>query len=181
MVGPMFSGKSEWLVNRLRMHSVAGDQILAIRFSDDNRYGKSGIISHNKTKFEAASAKSSKDIKILTDQNNFQVLAIDEVQFFDPSLIELLLELQLLGKSIYATGLDTDFTATPWETTMRIMALSDLVEKRVAVCSVCKKLNATRTQRLLNGKPASKKSPRVLIGGKESYTARCIIHHQVPD
>ncbi len=179
-VGPMFSGKSEWLVGKLRVHKIAKDNILAIKYSKDTRYGKRKITSHNLSSFKAKSASSVKDIQRIVKKNGLpHVLAIDEIQFFEPALAEYILSLQVQGVYIYTTGLDLDFAQKPWETTMKVMAYADHVEKKVAVCSVCNKVNATRTQRLINGKPASKSSPRVLIAGLDSYTARCPIHHQM--
>lgn len=104
---------------------------------------------------------------------------MDEIQFFNPSLAELLLKLQKRGVQIYVSGLDLDFLGKPWETTSQVFAIADSVEKKLAVCSICKKINATRSQRLINGKPASKKSPRVLIDGTDSYSARCLAHYQI--
>jgi thymidine kinase len=179
-VGPMFSGKSEWAVSKLRAHTVAGDYILAIRYAGDNRYSDDSIVSHNGSRFVAQSASTVREIKQLISQNpKISVIVIDEMQFFDANLIEVVLELQSKGVQVYASGLDLDFTGKPWETTSAMMAIADVIEKKLAVCSVCKKINATRTQRLIKGKPASKRSPRVLIDGSDSYTARCILHHKV--
>lgn len=183
VVGPMFSGKSEWLVGMMRKMSIAyPDKLLAVRYTKDNRYGTKSIVSHNKTEFFASNAENVDDVKSLVDGfENIRVLGMDEIQFYDPQLVDYLLELRLKGVNIYTTGLDVDFTGKPWETTMLLMAFADSVEKRTAICTVCYTETATRTQRLENGLPVSRKSQRVLIGGLEEYTARCIIHHEVPD
>lgn len=180
VVGPMFSGKSEWIVGKLKAHEIANNYILAIRYLRDDRYSKNSISTHNGSQFLAKSAKTVADIaKLIEENSNLQVLAVDEIQFFNPSLAELLLKLQKRGVQIYVSGLDLDFLGKPWETTSQVFAIADSVEKKLAVCSICKKINATRSQRLINGKPASKKSPRVLIDGTDSYSARCLAHYQI--
>ncbi|MBI3485431.1 thymidine kinase [Candidatus Daviesbacteria bacterium] len=176
-VGPMFSGKSEWLVSKLRVHQVAKDKILAIRHALDNRYHKEDITSHNDSSFQAQAVKDVAEIKkIIQDLGEIEVLGIDEMQFFETNLADLLLELQKKGVIIYGAGLDLDFAGEPWETTAKIMSFADKVEKLVAVCSVCHLVNATRTQRLTNN---STTADKILVGGKESYTARCVLHHEV--
>lgn len=180
VVGPMFSGKSEWIVGKLRAHQIANHFILAIRFLGDERYNKDSITSHNGSRFLAQSAKTVADIERLLKENpKLEVLAIDEIQFFDPSLSKLLQKEQRRGVQIYVSGLDLDFLGQPWETTNQVFAIADSVEKKLAVCSICKKINATRSQRLIQGKPASKDSPRVLIDGTDSYSARCLAHYEV--
>ncbi len=178
-VGPMFSGKTEWLVSKLRVHQVAKDKMLAIRHALDNRYHQENITSHNKSSFDAKTAKDIEEIKKMVQEiPDLEVLVVDEIQFFEPELADLLLELQKKGVIIYGAGLDLDFAGEPWQSTMKVMALADTIEKLVAVCSICHLVNATRTQRLVSGGPAPKSGSKVLIGGKESYTARCILHHE---
>lgn len=179
-VGPMFSGKSEWLVSKLRVHEVAKKKILAICHASDDRYKRAHISSHNKSSYKAKEAKNTQEVsRLINLAGKFNVFAIDELQFFEPEIVDLIVNLQKMGVNIYASGLDLDFRGQPWETTVKLLAFADTVEKLVAVCSVCNSVNATRTQRLSNNNPAPKKGPRVLIGGKDSYTARCILHHQV--
>lgn len=175
-VGPMFSGKSEWLVSKLRIHQVAKDKILAIRHALDDRYHKEDITSHNESSFKASSVKDLDELKKLIDQTpNLEVLGIDELQFFEPEIALELVDLQKKGVFIYTAGLDLDSQGKPWETTKEVMSYAQKIEKLVAVCSVCDQVNATRTQRLNKN---TSDSPRVLIGGKESYTARCLLHYQ---
>jgi len=103
---------------------------------------------------------------------------VDEVQFFPPSLADVLNELAD-ERIVIAAGLNLDFRGEPFETTMRVMAYADRVVSLTAVCKVCGR-PATRTQRLVNGRPAPRDSPRILIGGGETYEARCRRHHIVP-
>lgn len=176
-VGPMFSGKSEWLVSKLRVHQVAKDKMLAVRHALDDRYHKENITSHNDSSFQAKAVKGTAEIKkLIAELGEIEVLGIDEIQFFESDLVDLLLNLQKNGVIIYGAGLDLDFSGEPWETTARLMSFADKVEKLVAVCSVCHLVNATRTQRLAGN---STTADKILIGGKEAYTARCILHHQL--
>lgn len=177
VVGPMFSGKSEWMINRLELHKFAKNSILAIYFKEDLRYGKNAIHSHKGSRFLAKAASSSKDIEGLIDSlPNLEVLGIDEIQFFDNKLVNLCLSLQKIGVSIYASGLDLDASGVPWETTSAMMAIADRIEKKVAVCTKCNKINATRTKRIMKNS-LNKKLPRKIIGGVGTYEARCLKHY----
>ena len=178
VVGPMFSGKSEWMISKLQLHKFAKNSILAIYHKEDLRYGKDAIHSHNGSKFLAEAATTTEDIeKLVAKLPNLEILGIDEIQFFDSRLAGLCLTLQKNGVSIYASGLDLDASGVPWETTSAMMAIADRVEKKVAVCSKCNKINATRTQRILKGKNSAKNLPRKVIGGVGTYEARCIKHY----
>lgn len=172
-VGPMFSGKTEWLLSKLRVHRIAKDEILVITHAIDERYGTGEIVSHNNSKTEAKGIKSTLGLKQILAKDYPKVLAIDELQFFNTDLADFLNQLRNDGLVIYATGLDLDYKCSPWDTTARVLAFADSVEKLVAVCSTCRKVNATRTQRLIKDKQ------KILVGGMESYTARCIKHHKV--
>lgn len=179
-VGPMFSGKTEWLVSKLRAHEIAKDKILAIRHKLDDRYHQENITSHNDSSFDAKAIIDISELKnLIAEIPNLEVLGIDEIQFFKPELADYLLELQKKGITVYGAGLDLDFAGEPWETSMKVMAYADRIEKLTAVCSVCNLVSATRTQRLITGGPAPKSGSKILIGGKESYTARCILHHEI--
>lgn len=179
-IGPMFSGKSSWLIKKMEELKRLNIPHLAIRFSNDNRYSKNGIDSHNGTTFVAKNATTVEEIKHLLDKHpNLVALGIDEVQFFEKEIANLLRELKNKGIAVYAAGLDTDFLGVPWETTTEALKHANIVNKLKAVCSVCNKRIATQTQRLINGIPARKDHPRILIGAKDSYTARCKPHHQI--
>ncbi len=180
ITGPMFAGKSAWLIKTLQKHFHANDALLAVRYAKDTRYAKNAIASHNGTEFLAESAENSNDVKMLIDAHtDMDVFAIDEIQFFDANLVSLLLELRELGVIVYAGGLDLDFLANPWETTTKVSQIADKVLKLHAICTVCHKNNATKTQRLINGTLAPKDSPRVVFGNTEMYLPRCDLHYQI--
>lgn len=179
-VGPMFSGKSTWLIETLAQYKKHNIPLLAIRYTQDTRYSDNAISSHNNSHFIAENASNSQEIiNILNKYPNIQVFGIDEINFFDAQLVDVLTELKRNGVKVYAAGLDTDFLGIPWETTSKIMEQADVITKLTATCSVCHQKNATKTQRLIDGVPASSNSPRILVGGKEAYTARCEEHHQI--
>jgi len=173
--GPMFSGKSEWLVSRLRTHQVAQRKILAVRYAPDVRYSKTGIASLTGATFDAHTVSNLKDVeKLLSTHKSLNVFAIDEVQFYNPKLSDILLKLQKKGVHIYASGLDLDYRGVAWETTLQVAAVANVVHKLVAVCTLCHDINATRTQRLSKGKS------RVAVGSTDTYTARCLAHFELP-
>ncbi|MEK7092401.1 MAG: thymidine kinase [Patescibacteria group bacterium] len=179
-VGPMFSGKSSWLIQEMEDLRKNNVPHLAIRFGNDNRYSTDSIASHDGTTFLAHSAKTIADIeKLLKKFPDAMALGIDEINFFPTELGILLKKLKEKGTQIYVAGLDTDFLAIPWESVTQILKHADIINRLTAICSTCKKKIATRTQRLINGKPASRNSPRILIGASESYTARCEDHHEI--
>lgn len=107
------------------------------------------------------------------------VIAVDEVQFFDQEIVEVLSSLADKGYRVIAAGLDMDFRGEPFGVVPNIMAIAESVTKLQAVCSVCGS-PASRTQRLIDGKPASYDDPVILVGASESYEARCRHHHEVP-
>lgn len=177
--GPMFAGKSEELIRRVRTLSYAHQKIIAFKPSIDNRYDKTAIASHDGEKYEAYAVKSVQDIKDLVTPDT-QVVAIDEVQFFDSSIVSLCEKFADDGIRVIVAGLDTDFRGEPFGPMPELLARAEFVTKLTAACTVCG-CAATRTQRLVNGKPANYDDPIVLIGAKESYEARCRKHHVVPN
>lgn len=177
--GPMFAGKSEELIRRVRTLSYAHQKIIAFKPSIDNRYDKTAIASHDGEKYEAYAVKSVQDIKDLVTPDT-QVVAIDEVQFSDSSIVSLCEKFADDGIRVIVAGLDTDFRGEPFGPMPELLARAEFVTKLTAACTVCG-CAATRTQRLVNGKPANYDDPIVLIGAKESYEARCRKHHVVPN
>lgn len=205
--GPMFSGKTSELLtqaNRLLVaEDIQGVDFLVFNHSSDKRYGENTICSHGQTALLAIAAESSKDIfdqifsatnnkvSLLPDREHLTAIFIDEAQFFDDKLPEILNFINnyyrdILGKSIniYCAGLDMDFKGEPFGPMPKLMAIANKVNKFTAVCKECDKgtpRNAQYTQRLINGKPASYDDPIVLVGAAENYTARCFNHHEVPN
>lgn len=177
--GPMFAGKSEELLRRINRLIYAKKNFLVFKPSIDDRYSETEVVSHNKRSYKAFSINNPKQIlKHIT--NETEVVCVDEVQFFDISIVDIIENLANMGIRVICAGLDLDFKGDPFEVTANLLARAEYVTKLTAICCVCGK-EATRTQRLINGEPASKKDPIVLVGASESYEARCRHHHIVKD
>ena len=177
--GPMFAGKSEELIRRVKTLSYAHQKIVACKPAIDNRYDKSAIASHDGEKYQAFAIKSAEDILPLVE-SDVQVVAIDEVQFFKDSIVSICESLADRGVRVIVAGLDTDFRGEPFGVMPLLLARAEFVTKLSAACTVCG-CAATRTQRLVDGKPANYDDPIILVGAKESYEARCRKHHIVPN
>ena len=177
--GPMFAGKSEELIRRVKTLSYAHQKIVAFKPAIDNRYDKSAIASHDGEKYQAFAIKSAEDILPLVE-SDVQVVAIDEVQFFKDSIVSICESLADRGVRVIVAGLDTDFRGEPFGVMPLLLARAEFVTKLSAACTVCG-CAATRTQRLVDGKPANYDDPIILVGAKESYEARCRKHHIVPN
>lgn len=178
IVGPMFSGKTTELIRLVERQVIAGRRALVIKPSVDSRYLSTKVVSHSGWAWEAIQIPNDKVGEIPDLASGYDVIAVDEVQFFSLEIAEVLNELAN-EKIVIAAGLNLDFRGVPFETTMRVMAYADKVISLSAVCKVCGR-PATRSQRLIQGRPAPRDSPRILIGGAESYEARCRRHHVVP-
>lgn len=175
--GSMFSGKTEELIRRLRRAVIARQQVEVFKPLIDTRYHKAKVTSHNGADFEAKPVASPNDITSLIHPDT-TVIAIDEVQFFDPEIIELCEQLAEAGKRVICAGLDTDFRGVPFGPMPALMARAEQVDKLHAICVICGE-EASRTQRLINGEPAAFDDPVVMVGAAEVYEARCRQCHQV--
>ncbi|MFO1442205.1 thymidine kinase [Bacillus sp. Bva_UNVM-123] len=176
--GSMFSGKSEELIRRVRRVQFAKQQIVVFKPQIDNRYSDEAVVSHNGTSYTAIPISQSTDIfKYI--QTDTDVIAIDEVQFFDSEIVRVIQHLADSGYRVIAAGLDQDFRGEPFGQMPELMAIAESVTKLQAVCTICGS-PASRTQRLINGKPASYDDPIILVGASEAYEARCRHHHEVP-
>jgi len=178
VVGPMYSGKSEELIRRIKRTRIAGQNIVVFKPSIDNRYSATNVVSHDGYKAEAINISNSEDILKYID-DTIQVVAIDEVQFFDENIVKICTDLADKGLRVIAAGLDMDFRGLPFGPTPKLMAVAEFVDKLTAVCMVCSN-PANRTQRLIDGLPASFEDETILVGAKESYQARCRKCHEVP-
>ncbi len=176
--GSMFSGKSEELIRRIRRATYAKMSIRVFKPVIDNRYDDESVVSHNGTSVMARPIKRAEEIFDNIDDST-EVVGIDEIQFFEENIVDIVEELANRGILVIAAGLDTDFRGEPFGPMPRLMALSESVTKLNAICPVCGS-PATRTQRLINGKPASYNDPVILVGASESYEPRCRHHHEVP-
>lgn len=176
--GSMFSGKSEELIRRVKRAQFAKQKIIVFKPEIDARYSKEEVVSHNGTKVIAIPVPSSKHIREF-DKTGYEIIAIDEVQFFDEGIVETVIELANEGFRVILAGLDQDFRGEPFGPMPQLLAIAEHITKLQAVCMVCGS-PASRTQRLVNGKPAGYDDPVVLVGAAESYEARCRQHHEVP-
>ena len=179
ITGPMFAGKSEELIRRLRTLSYTKMKILAFKPVIDDRYDKTAIASHDGEKYQAFAVHYVKEMASLVREDT-QVVAIDEVQFFDSSVVPFCESLADRGIRVIVAGLDTDFRDEPFGPMPTLLAKAEFVTKLTAVCTICG-CAATKTQRLIDGKPARYDDPVILVGAKETYEARCRKHHVVPD
>lgn len=177
--GSMFSGKSEELIRRVRRATFGNLTVRVFKPAIDDRYKEDAVVSHNGTSVLARPVKDSLEILTLVD-NDVDVVGIDEIQFFDTNIVEVVECLADRGIRVIAAGLDTDFRGEPFGQMPDLMALSESVTKLNAICPVCGS-PASRTQRLINGEPASYDDPIILVGASESYEPRCRHHHKVPN
>lgn len=178
IVGSMFSGKSEELIRRVKRAAIAKQKVLVCKPALDHRYGVERVAAHNGSWVDCVPVEKPEDILELVDEGT-DVVAIDEVQFFSPSIIKVCQQLVKDGKRVIAAGLDQDFRGEPFGSVPILMALAEQVTKLNAICVVCGR-SASRTQRLINGEPARYDDPIILIGATENYEARCNRCHQVP-
>jgi thymidine kinase len=176
--GSMFSGKTEELIRRVRRAQIARQKVQVFKPAIDDRYGVESITSHNGMHAEAIPVAEAKTILELVDSET-TVVAIDEVQFFDWQIAPVVDRLAERGIRVVASGLDMDFRGEPFGPMPLLMAQAEQVDKLHAICMVCGQ-PATRTQRLIDGKPASYSDPVILVGAREVYEARCRKHHEVP-
>ena len=177
--GCMFAGKTEELIRRINVLSYAKKNIIVFKPKIDNRYSDSEIVSHSGAKVPCLVVEKAQDIlkKIEADT---EVVAIDEVQFFDKDIVEVCEYLADKGIRVMVAGLDKDFRGESFGVMPELLTRAEFVTKLTAVCAKCG-APATRTQRLVNGKPAGFEDPSVMVGADESYEPRCRHCHQVPN
>lgn len=177
--GCMFAGKTEELIRRINVLSYAKKNIVVFKPKIDNRYSDSEIVSHSGAKVPCLVVEKAQDIlkKIEADT---EVVAIDEVQFFDKDIVEVCEYLADKGIRVMVAGLDKDFRGESFGVMPELLTRAEFVTKLTAVCAKCG-APATRTQRLVNGKPAGFEDPIVMVGADESYEPRCRHCHQVPN
>ncbi len=178
--GSMFAGKTEELCRRVRRIHYAKKDVIVFKPVIDNRYSNSEVVSHNNSKVSAIDVADSKAIyEYLKDKKLPYAIAIDEVQFFDEGIVELCNHYADLGVRVICAGLDKDFRGEPFGIMPELLSYAECVTKLYAICQVCGNL-ATRTQRIINGKPAHYDDPIILVGAEEQYEPRCRHCHQVP-
>jgi len=176
--GSMFSGKTEELIRRIRRASIAKQPIQVFKPALDDRYHTEQVSSHNGMRWEAVPVGNAREIPDLLAPET-TVVAVDEAQFFDWELSVVCKDLAKQGLRIILAGLDMDFRGEPFGPMPLLMAEAEEVTKLQAICVVCG-APASRTQRLIDGQPAAYDDPIILVGGSESYEARCLQCHEVP-
>jgi thymidine kinase len=175
--GPMFAGKTEELLRRVRRLEYAKKNIVVFKPTIDNRFSDDEVVSHNNSRTKSVNISYARQIFDYIDKNT-QVVAIDEIQFLDEEAVAICQYLSEQGIRVIVSGLDKDFRAEPFSFMPKLLAIAEYVTKLTAICVKCGS-PATRTQRLVDGKPANYTDPIVLIGAEESYEARCRKCHKV--
>jgi thymidine kinase len=175
----MFAGKSEELIRRVRRAVIARRRVQVFKSHLDSRYaGLYSVASHDGTELDAAPVDSAAEIFRLTRPDT-ELVAVDEAQFLDAGIVPVVTALAGRGVRVILAGTDTDFRGEPFGPMGALMAVAETVDKLQAICVVCGDL-ACRNQRLVDGKPARWDAPTIMIGGRESYEARCRKCHEVP-
>ncbi len=178
--GSMFSGKSEELIRRVRRGEIAQQKVQVFKHCLDDRYGQTSVDSHDGRAAQAIAIENTQDILEHLAKDT-TVVAIDEVQFFDHSIVNLCS--QLADKHnirVIVAGLDLDFRGEPFGPMPALMAQAEKIDKLHAICVVCGH-EASRSQRLIDGEPANYNDPVIKPGASESYEARCRHCHEIPD
>jgi thymidine kinase len=179
ITGSMFSGKTEELIRRVRRALYARRSVQVFKHAIDTRSGRTEIRSHNGVPHEATAVSKSEALLEKVDETT-DVVAIEEAQFFDEGIVEVCRKLADAGYEVVATGLDMDFRGEPFGPMPRLLAEADEVVKLRAICARCGR-DASRSQRLIDGRPAPVFAPIILVGAAESYEARCRHCHEVPE
>lgn len=175
--GCMFAGKTEELIRRINVLQFAGKKVVVFKPKIDDRYSKDQVVSHCGRSIESYAVSNSSEVLQLA--GDADVIAIDEVQFFDEGIVSVCNLLADQGKRVMAAGLDLDFRGEPFGVMPALMTYAEFVTKLTAVCMRCG-APATRTQRLVNKVPARFDDPIIQVGASESYEARCRHCHEVP-
>ena len=179
ITGPMSCGKTEELLRSIKRCIIAKKKVIVISPDVDTRAKGDYIESRNGLWLDAVKVKHS--VQILSLVKDAEVIAIDELQFFDANITKVITQLMNEGRKVIGTGLELDFKAEPFGHMPELMCIATQIDKLHAVCMKCGCEHATRTQRLIDGKPADKNSPLIMIGGDETYEARCIKCYELPD
>ncbi|MCY4064605.1 MAG: thymidine kinase [Chloroflexi bacterium] len=176
--GSMFCGKTEELIRRVRRAIIARQKVKIFKPKIDDRYGIQRITSHTGQSVDAIPVTASGDILKRANRDT-TVVAIDEAQFFDDDVVSVVQRLaDEYAIRVIIAGLDTDFRGQPFGAMPHLLSIAEEVIKLQAICVVCGEA-ASRTQRLVDGRPAALDDPIILVGAQESYEARCRLHHEV--
>jgi len=166
--GPMFSGKTEELLRRIRRAQIARQRVQVFKPALDTRFGVTTVVSHSAQSMESTPVNDALDILEFV-KDSTRIVAIDEVQFFAPSIVAVTQKLVARGLRVIVAGLDLDYLGRPFGSMGELLACADEVAKIQAICTICG-APASRSQRL------SVSKEKILLGEKESYEARCRSH-----
>lgn len=172
--GPMFSGKTEELIRRVKRAQIAKQRVQIFKPAIDVRYDIEDVVSHSSQHIKSEPVESAVDILIRL-KDSTRVVAIDEVQFFDEAIITVVTKLAARGYRVICAGLDLDYRAQPFGPMPMLLAIADDVSKIHAICTVCG-APATRSQRL-----SLSKKDQILLGETDAYEARCRGHYSYDD
>jgi thymidine kinase len=168
--GPMFSGKSEEMIRRLRRAEIAGQRVVIFKPQIDDRYGATDVVSHAGARMRAVPITSAAEVT--EGAEGFDVVGVDEAQFLGEGVVACALDLAELGVRVVVAGLDQDFRRLPFGPMPDLLSHAEFVDKLQAVCHRCGG-PATTTQRLVDGLPAPYSGETVVVGADEQYEARC--------
>jgi thymidine kinase len=163
--GPMFSGKSEELIRRLRRASIARKRVQVFKPTIDDRYSASEIVTHNDNRMRSDSVSTAPEILKRVDWRT-QVIGIDESNFFGPDLVDVANQLADSGKQVIVAGLDTDYMGRPFQPMPDLLAVAESITKTLAICMRCGN-PAKHTQRLVES------NELIFVGAAGAYEARC--------
>lgn len=162
--GSMFSGKTEELIKRIRRAKFAKQKVIIFKPSIDTRYNKNQIVSHDSSAIDCIAI--SKPIEMISLAKNYDVIGVDEIQFFDESIVDCCLTLIQKGKRVIGAGLDMDFEGNPFGSTPKLLAIADDISKLRAICTKCGNM-ANFSRRIVE------EVSQVLLGEKKEYEPRC--------
>lgn len=176
IAGSMFSGKTEEMIRRVRRAVYARKHVQIFKHALDTRSEPEEIHSHGGASITAVPVSSGEDLLEWIEAGT-DLVAVEEAQFFDGSVVDALQGLANRGVEVIASGLDLDFRGRPFGPMPALLAVADEVVKLRAICTICGR-DASRTQRLVDGEPAPPSAPTILVGASECYEARCRHHHE---
>jgi thymidine kinase len=168
--GPMFSGKTEELIRRVRRAQIARQKVQIFKPASDTRYDEEDVVSHNSRAIKSEPVAKSVDI-LLRLKDSTRIVAVDEAQFFDEDIVMVVRKLAKRGCRVICAGLDLDYKAKPFGSMPELLAIADSVTKINSICMVCGAA-ATRSQRMTNDEG------QFLLGEADAYEARCRYHYE---
>jgi len=170
--GPMFSGKSEELIRRIRRAEIARQRVQIFKHAMDARYDADSIVSHSRQSLPSVAVSSSAEILDRTADRT-ELVALDEAQFFDDAVVDICGRLADQGKRVVVAGLDLDYRGRPFGPMPALMCHAEYVTKQLAICVVCGN-PAAFTQRLTRSRD------QIQVGASGMYEARCRHHFEIP-